>query len=303
VPEPHRGHHHHSHHHHASGNLQVAFLLNFAFTLLEIGGGLWTNSIAILSDALHDGGDCFSLGLAWYLHRLSAQRPDARFTYGYRRFSTLGALISGLVLITGLVFIIWKAVPRLSQPAEVKVPGMLVLAVIGILFNGVAAWRLHGGHSLTERVASWHLLEDVLGWAAVLVGSTVMLVWDLPIIDPILSLLISLFVLWNVLRNLRQVVPVFLQSAPAGFNVEEFDRVLGEIPGVVGSHHTYTWTLDGESHVFSTHLVLRQESTREQILAAQRRVHELLREQHFAHVTVEVELEGETCAADAGECG
>lgn len=296
-------HHHHDHRHHASGNLQVAFLLNLAFTLVEIGGGLWTNSIAILSDALHDGGDCFSLGLAWYLQRLSAQRPDAKFTYGYRRFSTLGALISGVVLIAGLAVIVWNAIQRLQQPAEVKVPGMMALAVVGIAFNGIAAWRLHGGHSLNERMASWHLLEDVLGWAAVLAGSAVMLVWDLPIIDPILSLLISLFVLWNVLRNLRQVVPVFLQSAPAGFNVEEFDRVLAGIPGVVGSHHTYTWTLDGESHVFSTHLVLRQESTREDILAAQRRVHELLREQHFAHVTVEVELEGETCAADARECG
>lgn len=293
MDQPHCG-----HNHKASGNLQVAFLLNLAFTVIELGGGLWTNSIAILSDALHDGGDCFSLGLAWYLQRLSTQRPDAKFTYGYRRFSTLGALITGLVLIIGLAFIIWHAAHRLRQPAEVKVPGMLALAVIGIVFNGIAAWKLQGGHSLNERVASWHLLEDVLGWAAVLVGSAIMLVWDLPIIDPLLSLLISAFVFWNVFRNLRQVVPVFLQSAPAGFDVEAFDRDLADIPGVIGSHHTHTWSLDGESHVFSTHLVLRPASTRDEILAARRRVHELLREQHFAHVTVEVELEGECCAAE-----
>lgn len=298
----HHGHDHH-HHHHTSGNLKVAFLLNLAFTVLEIAGGFWTNSIAILSDALHDAGDCFSLGLAWYLQRVSDQRPDSKFTYGYRRYSTLGALIMGVVLAVGLSFVVWHAVHRLRQPEEVKASGMLVLAVIGILFNGLAAWKLHGSHSLNEKLASWHLLEDTLGWAAVLVGSAVMLVWDLPIIDPLLSLLISLFILWNVFRNLRQVLLVFLQSAPAGFDSDAFDRTLKEIPGVVGSHHTHTWTLDGERHVFSTHLVLRSDCDREQVVAVKRRVHELLREQHFAHITVEVELEGESCAADPGGCG
>ena len=292
--------HQHHHDHHASSNLRVAFFLNLAFTVLEIGGGLWTNSIAILSDALHDAGDCFSLGLAWYLQTLSARRPDAKFTYGYRRFSTLGALLTGVVLIAGLSFLGYSALARLREPAEVRVPGMLALAVVGIAFNGLAAWKLRHGHSLNEQVASWHLVEDTLGWVAVLVGSIVMLIWDLPIIDPLLSLLISLFIVWNVFRNLKKVALVFLQSAPAGFEVADFDRQLASIPGVIGSHHTHTWTLDGESHVFSTHLVLREGSSRDEIVAAQRRVHELLREQHFAHVTVEIELQGETCPADWG---
>jgi cobalt-zinc-cadmium efflux system protein len=295
--------HGHNHNRHASRNLQVAFLLNLAFTVLEIGGGFWTNSIAILSDALHDAGDCFSLGLAWYLQTLASRRPDAKFTYGYRRFSTLGALVTGVVLMVGLGFLGWSAIGRLREPAEVKVPGMLALAVIGIAFNGLAAWKLRHGHSLNEQVASWHLVEDTLGWMAVLIGSVVMLIWDLPIIDPLLSLLISLFVMWNVFRNLKRVVLVFLQGAPPGFDVEAVVSHMASLPGVVGSHHTHTWTLDGESHVFSTHLVLREGSSRDEIVAAQRRVHELLREQHFAHVTVEIELQGETCAADVEQCG
>lgn len=294
---------HAGHEHGASGNLKVAFLLNLVFTALEIAGGLWTNSIAILSDALHDGSDSFSLGLAWYLQKLAGKRPDAKFTYGYRRLSSLGALITSLVLIAGLAFIGWNAIQRLRQPEEVKAPGMLAIAVAGILLNGAAAWKLRGGHSLNEKVVSWHLLEDTLGWGAVLLGSAVMMVWHLPVIDPVLALLISAFVLWNVFRNLKKVVLIFLQSAPVGFDAEAFDRKLGSIPGVVESHHTHTWTLDGESHVFSTHLVLRQGSGREEIVAAKRRVHELLREQHFEHITVEVELEDETCAAEPGQCG
>jgi cobalt-zinc-cadmium efflux system protein len=290
-------------HNHAARNLQVALLLNLAFTVLEIGGGFWTNSIAILSDALHDAGDSFSLGLAWYLQTLASRRPDAMFTYGYRRFSTLGALITGLVLIVGLSVLGYSALHRLREPAEVRVPGMVALAIIGIAFNGLAAWKLRHGHSLNEQVASWHLVEDTLGWVAVLVGSVVMLIWNLPIIDPLLSLGISVLILWSVFRNLKTVALVFLQSAPAGFDPAEFDRRIGDIPGVIGSHHTHTWTLDGESHVFSTHLVLRAGSSRDEIVAAQRRVHELLREQHFAHVTVEIELQGETCPADGDAAG
>ncbi len=224
--------------------------------------------------------------------------PDAKFTYGYRRFSSLARFTTGVVLVAGLSVIIWHAVERLSQPQQVYVPGMLLFAFVGIVLNGAAAWRLRGGHSLNEKVASWHLLEDTLGWGAVLVGSLLMLVWDVPIIDPILALLIAAFVLWNVFRNLKPVMLVFLQTTPHGFDAAEFDRKLKEIPGVVGSHHTHTWTLDGESHVFSTHLVMQRECSRTQIIVAKQQVHALLREQHFAHVTVEVELEGETCAAD-----
>lgn len=288
---------HQGHEHRDSRKLGVALLLNLLFVVLEVAGGLWTNSVAILTDALHDGGDCISLGLAWYLERVAGRRADARFTYGYRRFSNLGALLTGVVLTAGLVVIGWNAVQRLREPESVYVPGMLGLAVLGILLNGAAAWKLHGGHSLNERVASWHLLEDTLGWAAVLVGSGVMLIWDLPIIDPLLALMIAAFVLWNVVRNLKKVALVFLQSTPAGFDGEKFARKLSAIKGVVGSHHTHTWTLDGESHVFSTHLVMRGQASRPEVLAAKRQVHVFLRDQEFAHITIEVELEGEECGS------
>ncbi len=293
-------HSHHDHDHHVEGNLLVAFLINLAFTALEIAGGIFTNSVAILSDALHDAGDCFSLGLAWYLQRVAKTRADAKFTYGYRRLSSLGALITGVVLIIGLVFIAWQAIDRLRNPAPVYAPGVVGLAIAGIFFNGFAAWRMRGGKSLLEKVVSWHLVEDMLGWVAVLVGGICMLVADVPWIDPVLSLGIGLVVLWNVFLNLRKVMLIFLQAAPTGFDREAFFQQLRQLPNFIGVHHTNTWTIDGEAHVFSTHIVLRSDSTREQIVAAKRRVHEILRKEHFEHITVEVELAGENCAA--GDC-
>ncbi len=289
----------HSHGGEGGKNIGIAFFLNLTFTLIEIAGGLWTNSVAILSDALHDFGDCITLGFAWYMQRVSRKQSDATFTYGYRRFSVLGALITGVVLLVGLLFVVWKASARVLHPEPVYAPGMIAIAIVGILFNGAAVLRIRGGHSLNEKVMSWHLLEDVLGWVAVLLGSIAMLIWKLPIIDPLLSIGISLFVLWNVIKNLRKVLMVFMQSAPKSFDAARFNLALTSVEKAVSSHHTHTWSIDGERHVLSTHLVMRSDATREDIVKAKRRVHELLAEHNFEHATIEVELEGEDCAAES----
>lgn len=285
----------HAHAHGSSGNLQVAFLLNLAFTVIEVVGGLWTNSVAILSDAVHDLGDSMSLGLAWYFDRLSRRERTARHTYGYRRYALLGGLITGLVLIVGLGFILWNAVARLIAPQQVNAPGMMVLAVVGVLFNGAAVLKVRRGSSLTEQVVSWHLLEDTLGWIAVLIGAGVMAVWDLPLIDPLLSVGISLFVLWNVVRNLRKVFNVFIQMVPEAFHLDAFERTVLTHPKVLSIHHTHCWTVDGEVHVLTTHLVLDRSATREEMIAAKSLVRSLLDADVFEHVTVDVELEGELC--------
>lgn len=283
MPDSHSGHDHGS-----EGNLKVAFFLNLGFTILEIVGGLWTNSIAILTDALHDSGDTASLGLAWYFERLSEKSRTPKHTYGYKRFRLLGGLITGLVLIAGLSFILWKAVGRLMNPEPVNAPGMIALAVVGVLVNGAAVWRVKKGSSLTEKVVSWHLLEDTLGWIAVLIGAGVMAVWDLPIIDPLLSIGISLFVLWNVGRNLTKVMKVFLQTAPESFDVEEFEQKVMELPGVSGTDHLHVWSLDGESHVITVHLRMAADAGHEEVADAKHRVRDLLTDENFTHVTIEV---------------
>lgn len=288
--------HRHEHEHAGLSSLRTAFLLNFCFTLVEIAGGFWTNSVAILTDALHDLGDCIALGVAWYLQKVSRKEPDLGFTYGYGRFSTLGAFITALVLVAGLAIMLWQSVQRLAQPQEVHAPGMIALALLGILANGAAVLKTRHGTSLNERMVSWHLLEDVLGWVAVLVGAIVIWVARVPILDPLLSIAISLFVLWNVIRNLRKVAAVFLQRAPASFDLFQFERSLTNLPQVISSHHVHTWTIDGEHHVLSVHIVMRSEATRAEIVETKRRIREELTGEHFEHVTVDVELEGEGCA-------
>jgi cobalt-zinc-cadmium efflux system protein len=295
-PSPH-DHHGHSHSHGSEGNLKVAFFLNFGFTLIEIVGGVLTNSIAILSDALHDAGDTASLGLAWYFERVSGRGRTARHTYGYKRYRLLGGLITGLFLIIGLGWILWNAIGRLMAPEPVNAPGMTVLAVIGIIVNGAAVLRVRKGTSLSEKVVSWHLLEDTLGWGAVLIGAGIMTFWDVPIIDPILSLGISLFVLWNVGRNLRAVIKVFLQTAPESFDAGDFESQVKAIPKVESLHDVHVWSLDGESHVLTSHVVMQPDATREEILEMKRQIRALLDPRDFQHVTIDVELRGEDCLA------
>ena len=240
----------------ASTGLRMVFLLNLGFTLLEIGGGLWTNSMAIISGAVHDLGDSFSLGLAWYLDRYAGKDSDRRYSYGYRRFSLLGALASIIVITTGSLFVLAKAVPRLIKPELPKAEGMVLLSVIGIMVNGLAVLRVKGGRTLNEQVVTWHLLGDVLTWAAVLVVSIVLMFKELPVLDPLLSLLITSYVLYNVWRNLRQTLRLFLQAVPGAVDLPEIEKTLLSIDKVISVHHTHVWSLDGEHNVLTTHLVV-----------------------------------------------
>ncbi|MGJ8641855.1 MAG: cation diffusion facilitator family transporter [Luteolibacter sp.] len=282
-------------HHGSEGNLKVAFFLNFGFTLLEIAGGIWTNSIAILSDALHDAGDTASLGLAWYFERLSSKEKTATHTFGYKRYRLLGGLITALVLIVGLCFVLWHAVQRILSPEPVNAPGMMALAAVGIAVNGAAVLRVRKGSSMTEKIVSWHLLEDTLGWVAVLIGAGVMAIWDLPVIDPLLSVGISVFILWNVFRNLIKVVKVFLQTAPDSFDAKAFADKAAAFPKVHGIHHLHVWSLDGESHVLSAHVVMEKDASRDEILEVKRLIRTELDPEDFTHLTIEIEIVGEEC--------
>ncbi len=297
-------HHGHSHGHHSPGagsNLKVAFFLNLSFTLLEIVGGLLTNSMAILADALHDLGDSFALGMAWALEKFSKKGKDPTFTYGYQRLSLVGALLNGIILLGGSLFILSKAVPRLLNPEAVHVPGMIFFAIIGILVNGAAVLKLKSGKSLNERMVSWHLLEDVLGWVAVLIVGVVLLYVDLPVLDPILSVLVTLYVLWNVLKNLKRVFLVFLQATPDSFEVSVFEEKVLELSKVVSVHHTHIWSLDGEDHVLSTHVVMEAKSTRAEVVKVKSELKKLLHGYSIDHLTVDIEYEGETCVAEDAE--
>lgn len=287
------GHHHHYHNHEGEKNIKTAFLLNFAFTLLEIAGGLWTNSMAILSDALHDLGDSLSLGAAWYLERKSSKKPDSKFTFGYSRFSLLGAVINSLVLLGGSALVLIRSVPRLLSPEDVKAEGMLVFAIFGIAVNTIAMLRLRKGSSLNQKTVSWHLLEDALGWAAVLIASIILLFFDIPIIDPILSIAITVYVLYNAIKNLKKGIDIFLQAAPPHLSTEEIEKELNEILPVCKVYHTHLWSLDGQKNLLSTNIVVHDEISRQEIIEIKNSVREYLNQKGIIHHTIEIEFECE----------
>lgn len=284
-----------SHEHETTTSLRLAFVLNTGFALLEIAGGLWTNSVAILSDAVHDLGDSLALGIAWSLDRYAQKGRDRRFSYGYLRFSLLGAWTNTTVLILGSVLVLTEAVPRLFQPESPNAGGMVVLAMIGIGVNGAAAYRLHGGSALNASVAFWHLLEDVLGWVVVLIGSVTMLFVDLPILDPILAVVITTFILFNVARKLRQTLLLFLQAVPDDIDLGEIERRLGELEHVQSTHHTHVWSMDGAHHVLSTHIVVGGETRRDEVARLRDNVARLCTEFQVSHTTVEIEWSDERC--------
>lgn len=287
--------HHHGHHHHGTKNLKVAFFLNLVFTIIEVIGGLLTNSVAILSDALHDLGDSLSLGLSWYFQNLSTKGRDKNFSYGYGRFSLLGAIINSAVLLTGSGIIIYEAIPRLFNPEQPDAQGMILLAILGVIFNGAAVLKLRKGTSINEEAVSLHLLEDVLGWIAVLIGSIIMYFYDVPIIDPILSLLIAGYILFNVFKNIKKSFRIILQGTPSDLAIDDIIRQTKSIEAVKDVHDFHLWSMDGEYYVFSAHIVVGKRHTLQELTTIKQQVRDLLKSFKIEHATIEFETEDEYC--------
>jgi cobalt-zinc-cadmium efflux system protein len=283
------------HTHQETRDIRTAFFVNLGFAALEVVGGVWTNSMAIVSDALHDFVDTLSLGLSWYLGGYSQRKEDARYSYGYRRFSMLAALINVVVLLAGTLLILSEALPRLWQPEPTNARGMTLLAVVGIVANGLAALRVRGGKSLNAQIVTWHLFEDVLGWLAVLVVGVILLFWDVRILDPLLSIAIALYVLYNVVVQLKKTLALFLQAVPGGVDIDEIERKLLEADKVQSVHHTHVWSLDGEHHVLTTHVVVDEGTTRDEVCQIKAYVWTLVEDFDLEHVTVDVEYVGESC--------
>ena len=287
------GHHHHSHQ--VTKDLKIAFFLNLGFAILEIFGGIWTNSLAIVSDAVHDLGDSISLGLAWYLEKYANKQSDLSFSYGYRRLSSLAALINIVILFIGSLYVISEAIPRLVNPEPTDAKGMIVFAIVGVAVNGLAMLRLSNQDSLNARVVAWHLLEDVLGWVAVLIVSVTLLFADVYILDPILSISIAVYILYNAIANLRQTLRLFLQAVPENIDIQQLETSILAMEKVDSLHHTHVWSLDGEHHVLTTHVVVENQTTRKEIQGIKSAIRHLGENLSLEHITVEIEYLHEYC--------
>ncbi len=296
-----KSHTHHNGENESSTRIGWAFFLNLGFTVIEFVGGWLTNSTAIMADAVHDLGDCLSIGLGWLLNVFSAKKQDAEFTYGYRRFSLLGALINSAVLIAGSLWVLSISLPRLAQPEMPAAEGMLGLAILGVAVNGFAAYKLSQGKTLNERVLNWHLLEDVLGWAAVLIVAVVLLFVEWPILDPILSIGFTLFILFNVVKTLWSTGKIFLQGIPTDISAQEIKNKLLTVDRVIGIHHFHLWSLDGERNVLTAHVKVSDGMSVSQQLDIKERIAQVLRDYNLEHTTIELEFTNESCRDEQEE--
>jgi len=269
--------------------VRIAAFLNVAFTIIEVIGGLWTNSLAILSDALHDLGDSIALLVSWLFERGAKKSPDAKYTFGYQRLSLFSAIFSASILIAGSIIIIYQAIPRFFSPEAVNALGVVGMAAIGITFNAAGFFLLKKGESLNEKVLSWHLLEDVLGWIAILVGGVIMYFWGFYLIDPILTVALTAFILYNVAKNLREGIRILLQGVPKHINLDAVKQDIGAIRGVVGMHDIHVWSLEGETDIFTAHVVLDDETLNKQPEETKQVIRKTLLNHHLEHSTIELE--------------
>lgn len=275
-------------------NIMIAFILNISFSIFEFLGGIFTNSVAILSDSIHDLGDALSIGISYFLERKSKKKPDNKYTYGYARYSVLGGVITTTILLVGSILVITNAMKRLFNPVQVNYTGMILFAIVGVVLNFIAAYVTKEGNSINQKSVNLHMLEDVLGWVVVLVGAIVMKFTDINIIDSIMSIGVALFILINSLKNLRDILDLFLEKTPKDIDINELKKHLKEIENVEDVHHIHVWSIDGYNNYATMHIVTKSKD----IKTIKRLIREELEEHNICHAILETEEE----VCDDTEC-
>ncbi len=271
-------------------NILIAFILNLGFSIFEFIGGTITNSVAIVSDSIHDIGDALSIGLSFLLEKKSKKKPDSKYTYGYARYSVIGSLITTFILLIGSIFVIYSSIKRIMNPVDINYNGMILFAIIGTVVNFLAAYCTKDGDSLNQKAVNLHMLEDVLGWIVVLIGAIIMRFTDIKIIDPILSICVAIYILKNAVNNFKIILDLFLEKIPNGISIEDLKEHILEIKGIKDVHHIHIWSIDGYNNYATMHIVTdgKNKKLKEQVKKE-------LNEHGINHVTIELESVDETC--------
>lgn len=276
-------------------NILIAFILNIAFSIFEFIGGAISGSVAIMSDSIHDLGDATSIGVSYFLERKSKKKPDKQYTYGYIRYSVMGSVITTVILIVGSLLVIYESIKRIINPVSIDYSKMIILAVIGVIINFMAAYATRKGDSLNQKSVNLHMLEDVLGWVVVLIGAVIMNFTDIVLIDPVLSICVAIFILISALNNFKTVIDLFLEKTPKGININEIKNHLLNLEGVIDIHHVHIWSIDGYENLATMHIVTKDSRKELKI-----KIKKELKEHGINHSTIELEGEDEYC--DEEEC-
>ena len=272
-------------------NILVAFILNISFSIFELIGGLFTNSVSIMSDAVHDLADAISIGMSLILEKISKKKPNEEYTYGYIRYSVFGALITTTILTVGSILVIIGGVNRIINPRIINYDGMIIFAIFGVVINFMAAYFTKEGDSVNQKAVNLHMLEDVLGWVVVLIGSILMKFTDISIIDSIMSICIAIFILINAFKNLKKILDLFLEKTPKNISIKNLKNDLLKIKDVVDVHHVHVWSMDGISNYATMHVVTRSDNQK----MLKNKIKKDLKKIGIIHTTVEIECMEEKC--------
>ena len=272
-------------------NILIAFILNILFALFELFGGILTNSISIISDSIHDIGDAISIGISYILEKISKKEPDDVYTYGYTRYSVIGAVITTTILLVGSIFIIINAIKRIINPVTINYDGMILFALFGVLINFLAVYFTRNGITLNQKAVNLHMLEDVLGWIIVLVGAILIKVTSIFIIDSIMSILVAIFILVNSLKNLKEILDLFLEKIPNNISINEVKEHLLKINDIKDIHHIHIWSIDGINNYATMHVVVLKNNSK-----VKEKIREVLVSHGINHVTIEIEKIDERCS-------
>jgi len=253
----HHGHHHHHHHHDASGKrLLQTFFINIFITVVEIIGGILSGSLSLLSDALHNAGDALSVMLSYIAFRLSKKSSSPAKTFGYKRIEILAALFNSVLLIVILVFLFYEAFQRFSHPQDVKTGIMSGVALAGALANGLSVLLLkdHSEKNINVKSTYLHQLGDTLSSFAVVIGGILIYFFHITWIDPLLTILIGIYILKETYDLLMQAVNILMQSAPTSVDLSQVETELKAIPSVKGIHDIHVWSLNDRENYFDCHI-------------------------------------------------
>ncbi len=287
------------HAHKPKNRLLLTFILNLCFTVFEFIGGLFTNSIALISDSIHDFGDSLTIGLSMFFEKKSRQKPDETYTYGYKRYSLLGGLFAAFSLVVGSTIIIIESVKRLINPEPIETKMLVYFALVGIIVNTVAAIYASKGRTRNEKIISLHLFEDVIGWVVLLIGAILMYFFNITILDSILSIGFTLYILFHVYKHLKEIVEVMMEKAPLEPTQDTIIKTLKSEPKVIDVHHLHHWSLEGEIALLTAHIVLADSITPKELVEVQKRLHDSLKTIGIMHATLEFEIGKDSCR---GEC-
>ena len=277
----------HNHHKNASENLAFVFFMNLSFNIIVIIGGLATNSMAIIADCIHDLSDTISIALAWVLEKISQKESSDNYSYGYQRFSILGAIIISIFVIIMACIILSEAIPRLFAPEGIDAEGMLIISIIGLVFKSLSVYRLHGSETFNEKAIFFHQLGDIFEWLAILILSIVLIFWDgAQYLDPFVSIGIALWLIFNLSRNLYKAIQVILQKTPDNFDVNEFKTLIMGIEGVENIDDFHIWSLDGIDSVMTLKIEVDFTKNLDEI---KKEIYTISNKYHVIDITIEFE--------------